>query len=191
MGLIQYMYTDRKIAQMAAYFADRQGGAIDTLKLVKLLYLADRQAMESHGAPISYDRMVAMPHGPVLSNALNLVHGDFNGQPAEDWGYWIRESVNHKVSLKRPVERAALDELSNQDISILEKVWAKFGHMGKWEIRDYTHEHLPEWRDPNGSSFPISDLDLLCALGKTADEAEAIARDLREQRELSDLLSTV
>ena len=185
------MYTDKKIAQMAAFFAHKQGGTIDTLKLVKLLYLSDRKAVESQGAPISYDKMVAMPLGPVLSNALNLVHGDINGQAADDWAGWIGESSNHQVPLSRQFDRVALDELSNQDIAILEEIWAEFGHMGKWEIRDYTHDHLPEWRDPDGSSHAIGDLDLLRALGRSDDEAEAIARDLREQRELSSLLSTI
>lgn len=185
------MFTGEKIAQMAAFFADKEGGAIDTLKLVKLLYLADREAIESFGAPISYDKMVSMPHGPALSTALDLVHGDINGRTADEWSQWIGESRHHQVALNRQASRASLDQLSDQNIAILEKVWADFGHMDKWQIRDYTHEHLPEWRDPNGSSFPIGDLDLLRALGRTDDEAEAIAKDLREQRELSALLSSI
>jgi len=185
------MFTGEKIAQMAAFFADKQGGAIDTLKLVKLLYLSDREAIDCHKAPISYDRMVAMPHGPALSIAMNLVHGDINGQAADEWDRWIGESTHHQVALNQQAPRERLDQLSDQDIAILKKVWADFGHMDKWELRDYTHENLPEWRDPNGSSFPIGHLDLLKALGKTDDEAEAIANDLREQGELSALLSTI
>jgi len=185
------MFTGKKIAQMAAFFADRQGGAIDTLKLVKLLYLSDREAVDLHSAPISFDRMVSMPHGPVLSTALNLVHGDVNGATADDWSDWISDCRNHQVELRKPAERHELDELSNQDLAVLDRVWSRFGHMSKWEIRDWTHEHLPEWRDPKGSSFPIGDRDLLQALGRTEADSERIAEDWREQRELSGFLASL
>jgi len=45
------------------------------LKLMKLLYLADRESMRRNGRPISGDRYVSMDHGPVLSQTLNLING--------------------------------------------------------------------------------------------------------------------
>jgi uncharacterized phage-associated protein len=59
------MFDDRRVAQMAAYLLSREKGRMNHLKLMKLLYLADRESMKRHGQPISGDRFVAMDHGPV------------------------------------------------------------------------------------------------------------------------------
>src|SRR6266480_1606796 len=42
----------RKAAQMAAFFAKQEGGTINVLKLVKLVYLANRAAMEKYDFPL-------------------------------------------------------------------------------------------------------------------------------------------
>ena len=39
-------FNERKAAQMAAFFLHQGGGKLEVLKLMKLLYLADRQAMD-------------------------------------------------------------------------------------------------------------------------------------------------
>jgi len=54
----------RKAAQVGAYFAFQQGGSINLMKLVKLVYLANRNAMAKYDYPIFDDHMVSMPHGP-------------------------------------------------------------------------------------------------------------------------------
>ena len=57
--------------------------------------------------------------------------------------------------------------------------------MNQWELRDYTHEHLDEWQNPHGSSLPISERHVLVALGRSEEEADQLAREIREQREIS------
>ncbi len=79
------MFSARTVAQMAAVFADKQGGMINILKLVKLLYLADRESLQKHGNPISFDRLVSMDHGPVLSRTLNLICGAVGGESGAEW----------------------------------------------------------------------------------------------------------
>ncbi len=77
-------YNARKAAQVAAFFALSEGGKINVLKLVKLIYLADRSAMEAFEAPILNDKFVSMDHGPVNSITLNLINGlgdEFHARP--------------------------------------------------------------------------------------------------------------
>ena len=142
------MFTGEKIAQMAAFFTSQEGGDIYVLKLMKLLYLADRESIDRYGVPISYDRMISMDHGPVLSSALNLTNGFLTGPAAEQWDAWISDRADHRVSLLRDATRGNLDHLSDADIEVLEVVWDNFGQMTRYEIRDYTHRELGEWRDP-------------------------------------------
>ena len=60
-------FNARKAAQVGAYFAKASGGKINVLKLVKLIYLADRHSMELYDAPILNDVFVSMNKGPVNS----------------------------------------------------------------------------------------------------------------------------
>lgn len=183
------MFTARKVAQMAAVFARHQGGNINVLKLMKLLYLADREAMRRYGLPISFDSIVGMPHGPVLSQTLNLVNGSANPKQAALWEEWMSDRDNHDLCVRRNFERNDLDELSDSDIDVLDTVWAQFGKMDKWAIRDYTHDHCPEWKDPQGSVLQISDEAVLLAVGKDPAEAESLARDIQAQRDLDSVFA--
>lgn len=185
------MFTGEKIAQMAAFFIEKEGAEIEILKLMKLLYLADRESIDRYGEPISYDRMISMDHGPVLSSALNLTNGLLSGPVAEQWDSWISDRADHRVSILQEVTRENLDHLSDADLEVMDAVWVQFGQMTKWEIRDYTHNELGEWRDPKGSSLPINAIDLLRELGKSDEESESIAQDIREQREIDAQLSSV
>ena len=47
------------------------------LLLMKLLYIADKQMLVSHGKPITYDRWFSMKFRPVLSSTLDLIRGGF------------------------------------------------------------------------------------------------------------------
>ena len=177
------MFNERKVAQMAAFLLGKGGDRMPHLKLMKLLYLADREALERYGFPISGDCIVAMPHGPVLSMTLNLMDGDVESLPG-GWDSLISDKENYELSLKDSVTRSDLDELSQADIDVLEAVWARFGHMGKYEIRDFTHDHCPEWTDPNGSSNPISYEKVFRALGRSKDVAAKLCARIEDERSL-------
>ena len=184
------MFNDRKVAQMAAFLLWKSGTRMAHLKLMKLLYLADRGAMERYGVPISGDRIVAMPHGPVLTMTLNLMDGDVESSP-NGWDSLISDKENHELSLKHPVTRDDLDELSQADIDVLESVWAQFGHMDKWAIRNYTHNHCPEWTDPNGSSVPISYENVFRALGRPEKVAVELGARIEAERTLDKIFAAL
>jgi uncharacterized phage-associated protein len=178
------MFSARKVGQMAAYFARRQGGQINILKLMKLLYLADRESMAQHGSPISFDKFVAMDHGPVLSRTLNLINGTYPEQIAADWDEWISDRENHQIACNRDFSRDDLDQLSDADLDVLNVVWREFGHMNQWDLRDYTHQHITEWTNPNGSSLPIREVDILRAVGVSQTEAERLAEEIRAEHQI-------
>jgi uncharacterized phage-associated protein len=63
-------FNERKATQAAAYLLKRRGGKMSYMKLIKLLYFADRVALSRFGRPITTDRYVSMDRGPVLSHIL-------------------------------------------------------------------------------------------------------------------------
>lgn len=142
----------RKSSQVTAFFCDKEGGSIAVLKLVKLIYLSDRESMARSGFPITNDRHVSMPHGPANSLTLNFIDGNLE---AKDWSDLIADREGNMVGLARAYSDADTDELSDAEIDAMEHVWAVFGPMDKFEIRNWTHENCPEWEDPSGSSTPI------------------------------------
>ena len=184
------MFDDRKVAQAAAYFLHRRGGEMSHLKLMKLLYLADRESMRLYGEPISQDRMVSMPHGPVLSQTYDLMSG-CSPSSEDGWESWIADVQDHQVKLRRDVNADELLYLSESEIEILDQVWQRYGGMTRWQIRDYTHDHCSEWEDPKGSSKPLKPEAVFRALGRTPEEARQLAQDLQAKRQVDELFDSL
>lgn len=170
--MIGHTFNVRKAAQVVAFFASAQGGRINVLKLVKLIYLADRAFMADFERPILYDRMVSMDHGPVNSATLDLI----NGLAADErgWTEFVGSRVGNDIPLSEYYHLDTdLDELSRKEVDVLGETWSRFGHMTKYQIRDHTHRHCPEWEDPKGSSNPIPYSRIFKFLQK--DDAEELA----------------
>lgn len=148
------------------------------LKLTKLVYIADRMNMERYDLPISGDNFVSMDHGPVNSITYNYINGMEDQR--DSWADFIGDRAEYQVGLVREVSDEDLDELSRAEIRTLHDVWAQFGAMSQYEIRDWTHNNCPEWEDPHGSSAPIAFERVLGFLNKP--NARDIAEDILAQR---------
>jgi uncharacterized phage-associated protein len=177
-------YHQQRATQAAARLLEKRGGTMSYLKLLKLLYLADRRALLDHGRPITMDRFVSMDHGPVLSQTYNLIVGEEQPGQKTYWREFISEPKNYEVTL---IQRAPSGELSAAHERILDEVYAEFGMMGRWQLVEYLHT-LPEWEDPQGSSLPIALRDVLRAGGFDEDAADAVEEDLAGEDALARLL---
>lgn len=185
------MFNERKAAQMAAFFLRQTpDSTMPHWKLMGLLYISDREALRAFGWPISGDRLVSMPHGPVLSQTLNLMDGDVESQPG-GWAEWIADKENHELSMRQALDAAALDELAPAEIDVLKIVWGNFGAMGKWEIRDWTHEHCAEWKDPKGSSISIHYDAMARAVGFDDDSAKELAAQIHAEQEIDRIFAAL
>jgi uncharacterized phage-associated protein len=176
----------RKAAQVVAYFAIAEGGAINVLKLTKLVYLAEREFVRRYDALMLNDRLVSMPHGPVNSMTYNYIDG-CEDQRA-DWDRFVSDRANHDVAVADPALSVHdLDELSEAELGVLGDVYAQFRAYSGFQLRDYTHQHCPEWEDPQGSSAPIPLERLLKFLNKP--KAAEIARAIEAERALDRTLA--
>ena len=177
-------FNARKAAQVAAFFANKEGGRINVLKLTKLLYLADRACMDRYDRPILYDWLVSMDHGPVNSYTLNLI----NGLAQDDgWDDFVLDRAHHDVGAKnKRMTEEDFDELSEFEVSVLSGVWREFGRMTKYQIRDYTHKHCPEWENPRGTSLPIPYERVFKFLGKK--HSDELADQVEDARSIDQIL---
>ncbi len=179
-------FDPRKAAEVAAFMLHRAGGRLPVIKLIKLMYLAERESLITFGEPLIGDRLVSMPHGPVLSMTLNQMNGDGDIAAQQLWDSWIDARENHEVSLKAAhglkTPETDLLSLSESDFEVLQSIWSQFGHWDKWVLRDYTHTSAcPEWQDPEGSNLPISYERLLEVNGKSITQTQATLQRLHEQ----------
>lgn len=169
---MEFVFDERKAAQAAAYLLHRHGKPMEYIKLIKLLYLADRRALVETGQPITGDRLVSMPKGPVLSEVLDLIRTE-NEDDLSAWHEYVSIPVNYKVHAIGPSNLEEVDdELSEYDQSVLDAIFDKFGRFGYGKLINYTHA-LPEWIDPKGSSI---DIDLHVILEDAGLSKDTIAQ---------------
>ena len=155
------------------------------LKLVKLLYLADREALNRWGFSITTDRYVAMEHGPVVSNTYSLMTSE-EGEHAF-WSQYITPPLgNYEIALKS--EAVPDGQLSRAEQKLLTEIYGTFGTWNRWRVRDYTHS-LAEWRDPGKTSIPISIREILEAQGASEEESSEIVAELNSAERADHILS--
>ncbi len=168
-------FNQEKATAATAFFLKLRGAPMSYLKLVKLLYLADREALHRWGFNITTDRYVSMDHGPVVSNIYNLILTDERNKPF--WSRYITPPLGeYEVALRGDEVPANL--LSRAEEKLLAEIYAAFGTWTRWQLRDYTHT-LPEWRNPCGSSIPIEIDELLKAQGSSESEASEIVSGMK------------
>lgn len=167
-------FNERRATEAAAKFLKLRGGRMSYLKLIKLLYLLDREALLRWGRPVTTDRYVSMDNGPVVSRIYDLIREE--PPPGTDpvWSHFISAPSNYEVSLTAEPE---IDELSPAEESLIEEIFAHYGKLSRWNLVDLSHD-LAEWQDPKGSAIPIEYRDILRAGKKTESEIAAVESEL-------------
>jgi uncharacterized phage-associated protein len=181
---IQFRFHPEKAVEAAAILLKLHGQPMKYLGLLKMLYIADRLALQQLEQPITGDHYVSMDYGPVLSGVYDLI----KGQPVDEalplWSNFISpRNTNYVSLLKDPEEQ----ELCEAEVEILEQVYQTFGHLDPFDVVEWTHD-LPEWQDPHGSAIPISVEDVLHYLGKTDDEITEIQQETLREAYLDEAL---
>lgn len=167
-------FNEQKATQLACILLSRNGGKMSHLKLMKLMYLIDRETLIRWGWSMTGDNYSSMPYGMVLSRTYNLVNEE--SFPETYWKQHITPPQNYIVELR---ENPNIDELSEAETDLIEEIFAEFGHWNRWDLVNYVHE-LPEWTDPKGSSIPVDYKTVLQGADKSEQEIFEILDDLEE-----------
>lgn len=175
-------YNPRKVAQIVAYFACREGGVIPVLKAVKLSYLADRRHMKKHAHPLFHDNVVSMRHGPVHAITYDLINGIQEKETG--WDEFLENRSGYRVASVKKFVRGDLGELSNAEMVTLGAIWNRFGPMDQWRVCDWICENCPEWEDPHHSSMPLPHERIFGHLGYP--DAAELAREVETERRIDE-----
>jgi uncharacterized phage-associated protein len=150
----------KRTLQASAYLLRLDRKKMSYLRLLKLLYIADREWLAENGESITGDRAIAMKQGPVLSTVYELIRG--NGSNAGEWDDFIH-TEGYAVELVADPGRG---ELSKGIVEKLAAVTERYRNIDDWELSEQTHE-FKEWADHfKGSPSPIPWQEILQAQNK-------------------------
>lgn len=169
----------KKAAQIAAHYIKRAGNEIDKLKLIKLLYLTERESVEVRGRPMLYDEYYSLKDGPICSNSLNGLN-----HQADDsvWRDYVGVDGAQRRFLPRELTEADEDQFSKSDRKVMEAVWQKFGHMTSSQVRNWTHLHCEEYTEISSGRLPIDLRDMAAAVG--VENPDEVVRHMSEYRSI-------
>lgn len=172
---VRLPFNQAKATEAAARLLLLSGSAMGYVKLIKLLYLADRRALLQFGRPITTDCYLIGDQGPSLSQVGDLITTEPVIQ--DTWQKYISELQGHyEVELRRE-DVESLGELSEAEIEVIKSVFSEFGNLDQQQLIDLSRK-LPEWHDPQGTKIPLGYVDILKAGGKTASETDEIVSEL-------------
>ncbi len=181
---IRFRFHPEKAVEAAAVLLKLHGKPMKYLGLLKMLYIADRVALQKMEQPISGDRYVSMDYGPVLSGVYDLI----KGRPVDDaLPLWSKFISHPQQKLVRLIDNPGNENLCEEEEEIIHQVYKTFGHLDPFDVAEWTHD-LPEWQDPHGSAIPIAVEDILKNLGKSEEEINEISHEAIREAYLDEAL---
>lgn len=189
--MLKSLFDDRKATHAAAYLLLLGGGAMSILKLMKLVYMAEKLSYARYGDPLTGDTPFSLKDGPILSAVYDRAKG--NVPEGSIWPRFVNPRRGNVISIASPECRIEkLASLSDADIEVIDAIWRKFGKMTAWELRNYTH-NFPEWEDPmrrNVRRLSIKPDRLLGSVGFGPQEAAERQKELERQARMQETLSS-
>ncbi|MFP4028636.1 MAG: Panacea domain-containing protein [Candidatus Brocadiia bacterium] len=155
-----------KLMQVVAYFLrDEPSQRLNYMRLIKLIYLADRRSLEETGETMTHSRFVAMDRGPVLSELYDYIKGEYQDFP--EWQRFFQKQHYEIVMREDP----GIGKLSSYEAKVLQEIKEEHVDRDEFDLAEWTHK-LEEWeknKPPLGSSQEIPNEDLLEAVGRSED----------------------
>jgi uncharacterized phage-associated protein len=168
-----FTFQSQKTMQAVAVLLKREHAKrTNYMRLLKILYIADREALQQTGRTITGDRVVAMERGPVLSNVLNLIKSEHSESQAWD-EYFHKDAYDIEL-----IDDPGNGLLSRFEIRTLHDISTKFAQSDEWDLVNITHG-FPEWQNnkpKEGTCNPIPVEDIIVAVGREADKDDILGR---------------
>lgn len=165
---------DKTIQAIGVLFRAEGVQRVNYMRMLKLLYIADRESMREIGRPIVGGAVVAMERGPVLEEVYDLIRGQHREMPR--WDEFLRKQ-HYTLELHRDPD---VGKLSRYEIAKLQEIAKRHEDDDEWALCRITHT-FEEWKknDPGTSSRPIPLPDLLAAVGRK-DTTAQIAQEAQD-----------
>ena len=143
-----------------------EGKPMGRLRLLKLLYAANRRCIRQTGFPMLMARAVAMDNGPLHSEVLDAINGQYHR-----WGEFFRNEGDLVCAIGEP----GTERLSDFDADALRIEWESFGPYDDATIIVMLHslpEYIANYRAGTSTTIPLE--SILDAVGRGSDVATII-----------------
>lgn len=146
---LAFPFNPDKASQPVLWLLHRHGGSMDKLKLIKMIFLADREHLVRYGRPIVGGNYVAMDLGLVSSNLKDYIEGKTTFR---DLPFTIQGEYNLVAT------QATNDaQLSESELEVLDEIYDKYKHIDSIKLGLLTHKYKA-WKNnvpAKGSSKPV------------------------------------
>jgi len=184
---MNFRFNIGKATEAACLFLERDGGQMNIMKLVKLMYLLDRLSLDRRNSPVCGGDYLSMRNGPVTSEALDLINaGRLIGESDRRWEQCVSNRTNHEVKLEKMPVR---EHLSDADVSLLDEIWAEHGNKDQWQLVDWCHDHCKEWAPAANGRAPIAVEQVGMALGKSPEQIIRLRQEAIELNWLDEIFA--
>lgn len=185
------MFDVNKALQIISFFAfkENSNGQIKYIKILKLLFLADKLYLRTYGKTISGDSYVAMKRWPVASNTFNVIK-----EPERFWE--LEDAIENtiEVDIKNKTltakKEADYNYLSELELKTLEKIYKNFWNYSRNKLVDICHRY-DEWAKHKNhiwnSSIPMDFLDFFSevqeknSIFEMSEDDISLARDIYKE----------
>ena len=182
---MQLRFDFGKSLQAAGVLLRLEEGRMPYMRLLKLLYIADREMLAATASSITGDRGYAMKYGPVLSRIYDLIMA--SGPKFDEWSRHI-QTQGYAVKLALDPGRG---RLSKGEIEKLIEVSERCRSKDRWELSELTHD-FPEWKrhwpdGAEGGSYPIPWEDMLTAQGEGAETIKIVEEEQSSRNAIDEI----
>jgi len=182
--VIKPSFSEKKTTQAAAFLLKLNDGKMNYMKLVKLLYNIDREALKRWHLPLTFDEYYSLPHGQVPSKALDKAE---ENTPIirTYWDDFIK-TRGYEAEL---IDDCGKDELSKTEMNLIKEMFELYKEKNQYDMEAEHHDPdlFPEWEDPNGSRIETNYDKLIKILGYSAKELNEFAEDMKDMAFLESL----
>jgi uncharacterized phage-associated protein len=148
MGFVAYNgFNIEKIIQVLAYIQRRieKEDSYDKLKLLKLLFLADRCHLREYVSLISHDKYYAFRNGPTASKTLNVINHYTDLIDCTEEELELLNKVEILDNNNRIIKENNTDCMSEVEMRVIERICNTFGEFDNKALIEITHDY-PEWK---------------------------------------------
>lgn len=134
-----------KATQALNYLAKLDGGKINKMKALKLVWLTERLHLRKFGRLILNDEYLAMEYGPVASSTKDIAQLNEGFLSKNEYEYASQYIMTDDVRLSiTSIKEPDTDVFSDSEIEVFSIIYKTFGNISKYKLAEFSHLY-PEW----------------------------------------------
>jgi uncharacterized phage-associated protein len=177
-------FNPHKAVQAAGVILRAEGKRTTRLRLLKLLYIAERKCLAETGRQLIGGKLVAMDHGPLHSDVLNLINGIHPNEPL--WSKYFSAHGPREVEL---TDEPDVGRLSQYEIELLNRMSEMHASMNDYCLSMATHgfqEWVDAFRPGTSTTIPIR---MIVEQACGAEQADEIVQAITDRAVFDEFFS--